>query len=670
VLLNQSNPFSPKGKLNDLKGSMKVLINSISGLGEGGKREKLTPKKVEPGNNLKAEGRVGRKVQSPEKSRQNFLDPSASYGPNLQGKKQQETRAQIKIKGNPSSNKEVPFKGTNKQMNKEGKVEYQSKRMSGMSSELSFKEFSDNNSSKQRKGRQSPEHFKRLIEIKKVEKIFAEAGVEEIRRTIQEETVELEGHQQAGDQKKLEDFYASSQHYIEYYNNLYGKEIANIPERSKDSLEYMQQDPVSVVQNLPLFDLGLEETHLYWTVRFYLLLKLPPEFEKVSIIENGSNVTKYMQKITFLVTDIHPGYFYIMELIRRGRTLHKHAHNEGERFKERIQAFSDPFGRQKQVDLYQLALMIYGDKEMYQSYWSVKRSEKNLNTLMKEILKHREEPAVALKSVEEKKKSAISSVKDLLVLEVCRQAQVDSQRSPHEAGWVTEFLLEKEHDLVWEWRSPDNSKIFWVNQIEKKAQAQYPFLNELKDRIAKNRRNTLKGLEEESNFKNLTKLNFFFFEKTAEEMKRRIQEQRVNYTEIVLAQKLKNFDSLKQYRVEQQAEEEEQERARQRADQREMDDGKSMNSINLGARRSIMSFSSVVRPTKASPQKDTNKSAFTQYFEKRIIEKQEEEHMRRIIKAKQDLKDLRNCFGRDLIVDMSLHRTRKDTSFLIFSAHS
>jgi hypothetical protein len=650
LLLNQSNPFSAKGKLSDLKSSMKVILNSINGTGDGNKKDRLTPKKSDISINSKVGSKAGTRVLSPEKPKRNYLEPATTYGAILPGKKQQESRTLIKIKPNSSSNKEVQYKAMNKQTNKERNIDNSSMRMSRMSSEHSMKESEDNISIKQRRNGQPSEQLKRLIEIKKVERMFAESGVEEIRKTIVQATQERDQDEQMREQKNLEEFYASSQHYVEYYNGEYGKEITNIPERCKDSPDYLQQDPVTIVQHLPIFDLGLEETHLYWTVRFYFLLKLPAEFERIVVLQNGASHTKYMQRITFFVTDIHPGYFYIKELIRKGRTLNKLAKHEGEQFKERIQSFLDQFGRHKQVDLYQLALMINGDKELYQSYWSVKRSEKNLNTLIKEILKNKEEAVQPLKSVEDRKKAAISNVKDLLVLEVCRQAQVDNQANPHEMGWVTEFLLEKEHDLVWEWRSPDNSKIFWVNQIEKKAQADYPFLKELKERIIKNKQNALKGLGEESNFKNLSKLNFFFIEKTAQEMKRRIQEQRTNYTEIVLAQKLKNFDSLKQYRAEHQAEEEELKRSRLKASQAANEDNVSQRSNNLSIRKSVMSFSSVSRLPRMSPPKDTKKSAFTQYFEKRTFEKKEEEEMRRTIKAKLDLKDLRDCFGRDLIV--------------------
>ena len=77
-----------------------------------------------------------------------------------------------------------------------------------------------------------------------------------------------------------------------------------------------------------------------------------------------------------------------------------------------------------------------------------------------------------------------SSIKDIIIVEICYQANLDFYTKPELIGLVTEFVLNKEGINYWHFNKTDTGECYWINTKYKKVEKTYPFLQELKNYLS------------------------------------------------------------------------------------------------------------------------------------------------------------------------------------------
>lgn len=319
-----------------------------------------------------------------------------------------------------------------------------------------------------------------------------------------------------------------------YYQELYGPEIFAPPKEIATSTAYMRQDPTVVVRSFDTFDVGIEETYLYWAVRMGLALPIPPGY--IQLEEDGGRW--YLHKMRLVKIPIHPGHLYTKDLIRQARVRYKNYKDKLDLNFSKFHDFIDGGGHSHKVDLYLLRAAVEGDVELYDQ--TVQRGLQAAGNSRVRLA-----TAGSAKDEETETVKGGSKITDQLLVEICNQAEVNRVTEPHLLGFVLDFLngLEKK-EKIWEPRCPDSKTFFWVNNRLKRAQKQYPYLRELKEAI-EGERDRIKNEETKVNYKDQTALDFLFSKASGQGTKDIISYERKNLIGRVILKKIRNVEEMR-----------------------------------------------------------------------------------------------------------------------------
>lgn len=322
-----------------------------------------------------------------------------------------------------------------------------------------------------------------------------------------------------------------------FYDSLYGENIAWMPEEVALTWEYLHQDPIEVAKAYD--DLGMDhvDTPLCWVARLYLCMPLPPEYFKIG----DSRGVFYMHKIRLIKLPIHPGILYLKDLIRRVRKSLP-VTETFELTSERQQVFYDKFDKESRVDMLLMRLAVEENTNKYQFYTN------KLVTDTEELKAVNKGEAIDNQENTEPLNSK-SKITDFMVFDVCSQLAIDRMVEPHLAGFVAAFMLEKEDtDKEWEWRSPLPQKFFWVNTVIKRAQTEYPFLEELASRLELHKEEMAKLFSRPQNFRDTLKLGFAFKNPSEAEVKKAVMKERCELMNRLIIKRTQNLKKVRTLR--------------------------------------------------------------------------------------------------------------------------
>lgn len=323
---------------------------------------------------------------------------------------------------------------------------------------------------------------------------------------------------------------------MDYYDTIYGNIAGQPPDDIRLSKAYLTQDPVEVARSFKTFDMTVKDMPFCWVARFGLCLPLPPEYSQIS----DSEGTIYIHKLRLVRLRMHPGLLFIRDLARKSRILAQGISYETT--PERFQDFIDIYNKRKRVDMVLVILALEGDEDAYKHYvnkLAVKESKDPMETNFRD------------KAGEEDREEIFgkSKIIDFMIFDVCKQAGVDCVKQPHLVGFVTAFMLEKEvTEKEWEFRKPEHHNFFWVNTIIKKAQSEYPFLEELKAQLLIHKESLEKQFKHPNNFRETQGLAFIFKNQNQVEIKTEIDKQRIEFMNRVVIKRTKNLKEIKMLR--------------------------------------------------------------------------------------------------------------------------
>lgn len=318
-----------------------------------------------------------------------------------------------------------------------------------------------------------------------------------------------------------------------FYEDIYGENLISLPEEVENSPEYQNQDPIEVAKAYD--DLGMthEDTPLCWVARLYLSMPLPPEYYK---IEDSTGVY-YMHKVRLVKLPVHPALTYLKGILRRTQN----SLTSGETLEvtpQRQQVFIDQFRRTVKVDMLLMRLTVEGNTRKYDFYSNKMVSDFDQTSNLKGAVLDNHENSEPIVSK--------TKITDLMIFDVCRQAGVDRLSSPHLVGFVASFMLEKEAIVKdWECRNPNPQKYFWVNTVVKKAQTEYPFLEELTAKLVLHQEKLADLTQRTDNFRDLVKLSFAFKKMEHSDIKKSVMKERFEIMQRVVIKRTQNVKAVK-----------------------------------------------------------------------------------------------------------------------------
>lgn len=345
------------------------------------------------------------------------------------------------------------------------------------------------------------------------------------------------------DQKILQDEIESwelSQSMLEdamvYYHSVYGNSSTHVPDSLLNSKEYLFQDPVEVAKSFDIFDMTKEDIPICWIARLGLCLPLPPEYAEIESPQGKV----YLHKLKLVRLQMHPGLLYIRDMVRRARPFIPGGENF-ENSPNRFQQFMNPNRKLQRVDMLLMRLALEGNEDTYKHYVNkiTIKTDKKVSDLVNDQTNGLEGEGVPGKS----------KLTDFMVLDVCKQVGVNYITEPHLAGFVTSFMLEKEAtDAEWQWRSPEHLKFFWVNTIIKRAQSEYPFLEELIAKLMLHKEELRTQLDRPDNFRDSLGLQYIFKKNQDVYVKEKLSEKKADYMNRVIIRRAKDLNTIKELR--------------------------------------------------------------------------------------------------------------------------
>lgn len=318
-----------------------------------------------------------------------------------------------------------------------------------------------------------------------------------------------------------------------FYESLYGENMTELPYELEISEEYLHEDPIEVVKAYDDLVMTHVDTALCWVARMYLCMPLPPEYFRV---ENSEGVF-YIHKVRLVRLPLHPGVGYLKDIVRRVRK-HLPPTETFEQTIHRYQVFFDEFNKEVKVDMLLMRLTVEENTNKY-FYYSNKLVSEQENLV---------ESKVEVEEGQENTEPLLSKTKltDFMIFDVCKQVEIDRTQDPHLTGFVAAFMLEKEEtNKEWEWRSPTPHKYFWVNTVVKRAQTEYPFLEELMAALIIHKEELKKLLERENNLRDTVKLGFAFRKPDMEEVKNSIAKERIEIMNRMIVKRTQNLKDIK-----------------------------------------------------------------------------------------------------------------------------
>lgn len=321
-----------------------------------------------------------------------------------------------------------------------------------------------------------------------------------------------------------------------YYHSMYGHSSTDIPENIFNTREYLCQDPVEVAKRFDIYGMTKEDIPICWIARLGICLQLPPEYAEI----DDPNGRVYLHKLKLVRLQMHPGLLYLRDLVRRARSQIPAGENY-ENSAQRFQEFLEAGDKVQRIDMLLMRLALEGNDNTYKHY--VNKLAVKTGKKVTDLAKGQDS------AVDDDGKKGKSKLTDFMIFEVCRQVNVNPAVEPHLTGFVATYMLEKEiTDREWEWRSPEDQAFFWVNTVIKKAQSEYPFIEELNAKLMFHKEELRTQYERPDNFRDSQGLQFIFKKSGTSDVTAKLSDKRLEYMNRLVIRRVKDLNQIKDYR--------------------------------------------------------------------------------------------------------------------------